>query len=394
MGTINVMSIVFFCLIGAINIRLLYFLGDKRISSRTAWYYGVATLTAAFLLQPIWLAQPRIITSVFDEILPPLVCAAVVWLSGQLFLLPIFTALCLLASATKKCGTEVAVNSLRISRRAFLQGSVLGAPLLAFGMGGKAVYEAMREMTLQQLTVAFPDLPVTLDGFVIAQISDAHLGPYFSLARLDETLALVAQAKPDMLVITGDLIGDMALLRQGVKKISDLAAGLKQKVYFCWGNHEYYHRIDEVRAELEEAGIVILENESCHIKVGEGELYLAGVDYPRGHKKEVEEKRLPFLEAALAEIPENTFHVLLAHHPDFLKEAFVKRVPLTLAGHTHGGQVKLFGRYLINFGYRYLAGLYQEGRSYGYVHTGTGQWLPLRVNCPPQVSLITLRKEG
>ncbi len=389
MGMMHGALIVFFFLLGALNTWLLSRLAGEALPRPILWCCGAATLLAALSLQPVWLTQSSAQASLFNALFG----LAAVWLGAQLFLLPLLLVLGLLSAATKACGAETLRSNLRISRRAFLQGAACTAPLLAFGLSGKGAYEALREMEVSRLTLAFSELPPALDGFVIAQISDAHLGPYFSLPRLEEALALVDAAQADLLVITGDLIGDRALLEAGVKRIGELAAKLRQKVYFCWGNHEYYHPIEAVRAAIEDAGIVILDNESRRIKVGEDEFYLAGVDYPRGTKKEAEEKRPSFLAAALAKIPPNAFHILLAHHPDFLKEAFARQVPLTLAGHTHGGQMKLFGRYLLNFGYRYLAGLYQDGRSYGYVHTGTGQWLPLRVNCPPAVSLITLRKE-
>ena len=85
---------------------------------------------------------------------------------------------------------------------------------------------------------------------------------------------------------------------------------------------------------------------------------------------------------------------MLAHHPDFLPGCFARQVDLTLAGHTHGGQVGWGQRSMFDFVYPYMRGIYRQKQSIGYVSSGAGHWLPFRLNCPPEVSLITLRRKA
>jgi predicted MPP superfamily phosphohydrolase len=100
--------------------------------------------------------------------------------------------------------------------------------------------------------------------------------------------------------------------------------------------------------------------------------------------------RKKYLQQGLAKIPENAFKVLLSHHPDFIEDAFAANIPLTLAGHTHGGQVNVARHSLLPLNYKYMRGLYRQGNLAGYVSTGAGNWLPFRIGCPPEVSVFTL----
>jgi len=93
-----------------------------------------------------------------------------------------------------------------------------------------------------------------------------------------------------------------------------------------------------------------------------------------------------------AAAPSNAFTVMIAHHPDFLFDGFANKIPLTLAGHTHGGQVVIGGVPVSPLPYRYMRGLYQENQGYGYVSSGAGHWIPFRFGCPPEISIFTLRK--
>ena len=372
-------------LISALNVRLLRSLTEKKKLPRwLAWGYGLMTVMATLCVMPGWLAHPQV--PLGGEALNVAACAAVIWLAAQLFLLPLLAVGVSLAAALTQLDRR-----RRFGRRIFLK-ALCGAPLLALGISGSGVYEAQRTMTVERLTLPFAKLPVEFDGFVIAQLSDAHVGPFFSLERLAEALKRIASAKPDLLVITGDLINEAALLDDSLELICAIARQIPHGAYFCWGNHEYYHDVSKIRTALERSNIRLLDNHQQILTVGGATLHLIGVDYPWARKEESAALRRRFLDHATADIPDGAFRVLLAHHPDFISEAFEDRIELTLTGHTHGGQVKLFGRYWFNFGYRYLAGLYREDGCFGYVHTGTGHWLPLRLNCPPQVSLLTLQR--
>ncbi len=360
----------------------------KGLYGKGRWY-ALLSLLALLSVFCSWSVYPRIAN--LSETLSPLANLAVFWLIGQLimllFFLPLAPLLCKSGSATANEGT-------RISRRRFLQGAAAGAPLLSFGLSGAGVYTAERTMELRRLELAFPGLPPAFDGFKIAQLSDTHVGPYFSQERLAEALRLVEEAKPDLLAITGDFVDDMNLVEASVAQVDAVVEKLPHGACFCWGNHEYFRDLGRIKNALLQSRITLLDNASRRIDKDGAAIYLAGVDYPWSDSKSAEKTRRIFLHWAIEDIPPQAFTVLLTHHPAFLQEAFAAQLPLSLAGHTHGGQVKLFGKSLFRFGYRYLEGLYSSGASKGYVHTGTGQWLPFRLGIPPQVVLITLRRQS
>ena len=194
-----------------------------------------------------------------------------------------------------------------------------------------------------------------------------------------------------MLVITGDLIDELALLSPTMERLAAFQSQLPQGIFFCWGNHEYFRDINSIRKALDKSPIVVLENSNK--AVGNG-LYLAGVDYPWSKDKGGQEVvRRQFFAQAIRGIPADAFTVLLTHHSSFLDDAFAAGIPLSLAGHTHGGQVNIFGKSLLPVQYKYMRGMFRQGDSYGYVSVGTGHWLPLRIGCPAEVSVFTLQRE-
>jgi predicted MPP superfamily phosphohydrolase len=252
-------------------------------------------------------------------------------------------------------------------------------------------YSARFEMAVRRLELPFRKLPPALRGFKIAQISDTHVGTFFTLDRLDEVIELVKQEKPDMVVITGDLIDDLTLLRPCIAKLSQFAAVIPYGIYYCWGNHEYFRDIKRIREELLKSPIHVLGNSNAPIVVGETTFYMLGVDYPWATTNpEKKEKQRQFLAKAQANIPDEAFKILLAHHSDFIADGFANEIPLTLSGHTHGGQINLLGHSLLPIKYQYMRGLYQENHNYGYVNVGAGQWFPFRIGCPPEISIFTL----
>jgi predicted MPP superfamily phosphohydrolase len=96
------------------------------------------------------------------------------------------------------------------------------------------------------------------------------------------------------------------------------------------------------------------------------------------------------LDEVLPQVPPGQFHILLSHHPDAFEQASARQVPVTLSGHTHGGQVSIFGFAPVDLVVRYSRGIYQEGPSRLYVTTGLGHWFPFRLNCPTELPVIEL----
>ncbi|MDF2874977.1 MAG: Calcineurin-like phosphoeSPTERase [Sporomusa sp.] len=332
-----------------------------------------------------------------DEVYYWLLYMALAWLVGQfvLILLQLFCYVTewLLGLRKARPATPQSNQSV-MTRRSFLTGMATVLPIISVGTGAKGIYEAQAEMVVQQYRLTFPNLPDHLQGFKIGQISDTHLGPYFSLDRLNTALQLVKEQKPDVLAITGDFADDLRLLKPALERLDQLQPSIPLGIYFCIGNHEYIRDAERFRAEIAKSKAVLLENDNRLIVAGSQPLYLLGVDYPgsdvaRSALDISVNRRLQCFAAANQNIPTNAFKILLAHHPDFLIDGFAAQIPLTLAGHTHGGQLIIGGKSLFNT-HVYMRGLYQENGVYGYVSSGAGHWFPLRLGCPPEISMFTL----
>lgn len=343
--------------------------------------YWLVTALCWLIIGYSWIVHPG--TPFFYRWIVPLLYLAFVWIVGEGLLLVLFPIL----FAIRRL-----LNYQQVpSRRSFLKKVVYSAPTIAFAVSIKGAYSSNFDMKIRHLDLSFNQLPSALKGFKIAQISDTHLGPFFTLERLDHVLGLIRKEKPDMLVITGDMIDDLNLLIPCIERLSLFSQIIPQGIYFCWGNHEYFRDIDRIRRALLKSPIHILENSNVPIVVGDETFYLLGVDYPWAKTMtEKNEKQREFLRQARENIPDKAFRILLSHHPEFITDAFAMGIPLTLSGHTHGGQINIGGRPLLPLKYTYMRGLYQENQNYGYVSVGTGQWFPLRIGCPPEISIFTL----
>ena len=320
------------------------------------------------------------------------------WFIGQMILLvlqPFIYVAHRLIKENKQANTQEK-NSMgpSMTRRGFLSSTLAVTPLVAFGLSTRGIYEAQFEMIVDRHSLVIEALPPNLNGFKIGQISDTHVGAYFDLEKLDAVIKLLVREKPDLVVITGDFVDDLNLLRPAIDRINELEPLIPHGIYFCFGNHEYYRNINIIRAELQSSKIVVLDNQNALIVPGQRPFYLMGVDYPwandsnRGINVSTSKRQQYFAEAS-QNIPPNAFKVLIGHHPDSLIDGFAAKIPLTLSGHTHGGQVVIMGK-SIQSTYAYMRGLYQENGVYGYVSSGAGHWFPFRIGCPPEINIFTL----
>jgi predicted MPP superfamily phosphohydrolase len=262
---------------------------------------------------------------------------------------------------------------------------LLLARTLAAGVGGvvaglsaAGVHSAIAGVQIKDLEVKLRGLPPQLAGFRLVQISDVHVGP---LLRKDWVAHVVEQIRalaPDLVAITGDLVdGRVHEIHEHVAPLSRIEA--KHGVYFVTGNHEYYSGVEEWYAHLPSLGVRPLRNERVEVAPG---LDLAGIEDPTGE---------PDLTAALRGRDSSRALVLLAHQPRQFPEAARHDVPLTLSGHTHGGQIWPFS-WIVALAQPYLAGLHRRGDSQLYVSRGTGFWgPPMRVFAPPEITLIRLQ---
>ena len=273
------------------------------------------------------------------------------------------------------------------ARRSFLRTArifLLGAPAAVAGYG--TFIERFR-LTLREQNIVIPDLPKDLDGLRIAQLTDIHLSPFLSVRELNRAVAMANETHPHLALITGDLIttgGDP--LDDCLEALSHVRA--EGGVFGCMGNHEIYAGTEEYTARgAARLGMRFLRQQSLLLRFGGADLNLAGVDYQRSNRE--------YLRGAERLAIPGAFNVLLSHNPDVFPVAVRKGFPLTISGHTHGGQVtvEILGQHVsvARFFTPYVDGLYRDGRAAIFVSRGIGTiGLPTRLGAEPEVALLKL----
>jgi len=251
--------------------------------------------------------------------------------------------------------------------------------------------------TLTRVTIK--DLPKSFDGYRIVQVSDLHNNVY-GMGQ-SYLLAKIREARPDAIVVTGDLIDrntknvDNAMLF--INGAVDIAP-----VFYVTGNHEASvgKQYKELVLRMNEAGVTFLDNDAVTVISEEDVITLAGVrdpafDWSKPDAKIVDDE----IKKALAEVSDTQVTVLLSHRPELIKTYSENGIDLVLTGHAHGGQVRLpfIGPiYSPSQGLfpKYTSGLYEEGGTKMYVSRGIGNGIaPLRFNDGPELAIIVLTKE-
>jgi len=243
-----------------------------------------------------------------------------------------------------------------------------------------------RVLRRERVTIPVAGLPEGWHGARIVQLSDLHAGRHVTRERLQAIARRAARLKPDLLVVTGDIVHNSpAFARQAAEAIASIPA--THGVFACLGNHDFWAGPDAVEGELERAGVRVLRNRGVLLtRAGDG-LWLCGVDDPWSGRFD--------LRAALRGRPDGAATVLLSHQPNTWQRAQELGVELQLSGHTHGGQVALLWLHrslsLARFITPFVAGLYSAGRSYLYVNRGAGSVMPMvRLGARPEVTELTL----
>ncbi len=285
-------------------------------------------------------------------------------------------------------------------------------PLSAAALSRLAVVQA-GEFQVRSLELPLAALPPDLDGVTIAHVSDLHLGKFTKPGSVERLIEAVNALRADLVVFTGDLID---------YSVSDLPAGIDfmrgitsrhgpGHLAMIEGNHDLLHSVDQFEKTVRDEGLPLLldEEKTFHVPGRVTPVQILGLCWggpmpsdrttlrytDDGHPRRVYtykscqqsvEKVLPLRRA-------DAFPIMLSHHPhafDFLADA---GLPLTLAGHTHGGQLMLtdhLGAGPMRF--RYWTGEYRKANSHLFVSNGVGNWFPLRVNAPAELNLLKLRR--
>jgi predicted MPP superfamily phosphohydrolase len=278
------------------------------------------------------------------------------------------------------------------SRRIFLRRSAYGlaAMSVAGTSYGMLVGKNQYEVTMTEIPIK--GLPRSFDGFVIGLISDIHAGTFMLPEQMREYAKIVSELGADLLALPGDFVtGRVEEIYPFAEAFCQLKA--PHGVYGVLGNHDFYSgNPDKVAQVAAGAGIRILRDEALCIRRGAAAIALAGVDdVGRNDRAPVK------LSKALGSIEPRLPIVLLCHRPYYLEKAAERNVGLVLSGHTHGGQIVLgrFGNATLTpaaFASPYVSGLYRTAETSMYVTRGIGTvGLPMRVNCPAEISRIVLR---
>jgi len=281
-----------------------------------------------------------------------------------------------------------------MSRRRFLARATYayasaGALLSTYG-----IWSAYRLPQLTRRTLWFPDLPPGFDGLTVLHLSDVHAGIHMERERMVDLVAQANALKPDLIVQTGDMIDiSPSYVADYVRAFRDLRA--PHGVVTILGNHDHYTGETVVIRGVRDAGQLLLRNASHVIERNGAALALVGIDDPDNWV--IDDPQTSAVRSALAAAPPEAFKILLAHRPGAWDAAAPLGVPLTLAGHIHGGQLYLpvvgwsAGRLIT----KYVMGHFQRGGSQLYVSRGIGVvGVPIRVFVPPEIALLELRRSG
>jgi len=304
------------------------------------------------------------------------------------------------------------------SRRTFFRtASVVAGAAPFLGVMYGFASERLR-YELRRIEIPLSNLPSELDGMEIVQLSDIHLSAYMTRESVRRAVDMANEVGADLAVVTGDLITGMHdSLFDAVEEVRQLRAPLG--VYGCNGNHEIYARAEDLAQRLyQQAGMKLLRRENATISYKGAQLNLIGVDYqrertPGGRKQQMLANLEPLVRRDMP-------NVLLSHNPNSFNRAAELGIELSLAGHTHGGQVQVeildVSLSPARFITEYIAGLYHrpllmpdvprrmgetiklmpnapKGLAGLYVNRGIGTvGAPVRLGAPPEITHIVLRR--
>ncbi|HYU90939.1 MAG TPA: metallophosphoesterase [Gemmatimonadales bacterium] len=280
----------------------------------------------------------------------------------------------------------------QMSRRRFLARATYAYAGAGVALSTYGIWSAYRLPQVTRRTLVFPDLPPGLDGLKLLHLSDLHAGMHLGEDAMQEIVARANALRPDLIVQTGDMIDiSRAYIPPYVRAFRELSAPLG--VVTVLGNHDRYTGEREVIQGCRDAGQVFVQN-GCHVVERHGAvLALLGIDDP--HNWSADDPQRADVDAAQRAAPPDAFHVLLAHRPGAWDTAAPRGIPLTLAGHIHGGQfyLPLIGWSAGSLITKYVMGHFQRGNSQLYVSRGIGVvGVPIRVFTPPEIELFELRR--
>ena len=260
-------------------------------------------------------------------------------------------------------------------------------------------------ITVRHVSLSVPRWHEEQRGLKVAVLTDLHVGsPYMGLDKLRRVVERTNEERPDLVLLLGDFViggrrenggASGGVLGGTFVEPEPIAAELKNLhaplgVYAVLGNHDWWFDGERIARALEGAGLVVLENNAARVEQGGRAFWLAGIADLW--------TRSPDIEGALRQVSTDDPVILFTHNPDIFPNV-PPRVSLTLAGHTHGGQVNfpIIGRPMVpsHFGQRYAFGHVVEGGRHLYVSGGVGtSIIPARFRVPPEIVILSLEAGG
>ena len=272
---------------------------------------------------------------------------------------------------------------MRLTRRAALKGVLAGA---VGAVGGTAVWGVAYErhrLGATEATLPVSGLPPALNGVRIALLTDIHHSALVGAEDVRAAVDLTLSLKPDIIVLGGDYVTFAD--RTFVEPVAELLAPLRAPhgVFAILGNHDDDKHMP---AALTRHKIEVLKDQRARVELRGDALELAGIQFWTRRTQQIEDVVKNARDTVL----------LLAHDPRRLTEAAELKVGAVLSGHTHGGQVVLPGvGALAKARFPILQGLGRRKSTSIFVSRGIGTvYVPIRINCPPEVAVVTLQSSG
>ncbi len=295
-------------------------------------------------------------------------------------------------AGAEKVGEERAGPGLRTRREFIGLAAAALPPLFTISLATIAERQLDR-FRVRRFILAIPGLPTALDGATLAQVSDIHVGLFTSGRVLRAMVEAVNDLRADLVLLTGDLINRELSDLSGAL---DLARAMPGRFGSCLieGNHDLFENAAEFDRRARASGIPFLRDEAMVLTVRGHPVQLLGIRWSDGTAAEPRDAMIRrSVRTVLSQREADAFPILLAHHPHAFDAAAEAGLPLTLSGHTHGGQLMLSAdRGVGPILFKYWSGLYSRGASQLVVSNGVGNWFPLRINAPAEIVHLTLRR--
>ncbi len=400
-------SVVSIILVSIVVADLFWWLLADRWARRSrhalAWRLFIGLFIGGQIALLVWLLGGRILAA-FSLDRPPqfLSAAAYLW---HLLMLPASWALVAITGllfwawrwqrrlggwivAQSDSSSPTVVTGETATRRQFLSMMTTATPVLLTGAGVAYSQKQLREFRIRPMDVALPGLPSELDGLRIALVSDLHVGTFTHGQTVKRVVEATSWLDADLVLLPGDLINNaLADLSDALDAVSNIQS--RHGSYLCVGNHDLIEDGVEFVRRVK-ARVPLLINESRIVPIRGQRLQLLGLPWNRD-----EELIADSVRQVARQLSPDAFPILLAHHPHAFDAAAEVGIPLTVSGHTHGGQLMVSDS--VGFGplmYRYWSGLYRKLAHNGaslVVSNGVGNWFPIRSRAPAEIIDLTLR---